>query len=559
MQLNFTFFSSIARICFCACLLVMLPAHAKRLALVMGNDNYTSVTKLQKAGNDATALARELKAAGFTVQLHKDLNYRGMVKAVETFTNSITGGDEVVVFYAGHGVQIKTGSYLLPTDIEASSESEVEKTAYELNALTDKISEAKPAFSLVMVDACRDNPLKAKGRSVGNTRGLSAVEPPKGQMVVYSASRGQQALDRLSDSDANLNGVFTREFIARMKKPGVKIEDLMKEVQDSVETLAKSINHEQRPAIYNEARGNFYFFGPTTVQTSPSPPVSNKQHKEEKFWEDVKLAGNKEAYEAYLQRYPAGIYAYLAKANILRLSDISKPPVNQPTIPETNQTETKLIGDAETQKLIQEATIRKDAKAQYNLGNRYFNGTGGLTKDLIQAEKFFRLAADQGESNAQVSLGDFYRNGLGGLNKNFAEAFKLYQLSVNQGNPRAQDILGWLYAYGQAGLVKDEVQAEKLFRLSADQKNFNGQYNLGVFYVYGRGGLPKDEVQAEKLFRLAANQGNPNGHFMLGIFYLEGRGGLVKDEAEAIRLFKLAASKNNQYAQEQLRKLGATW
>jgi len=144
-----------------------VPAHAKRLALVMGNDNYTSVTKLQKAGNDATAMARELKAAGFVVQLHKDLNYRGMVKAVETFTNSITGGDEVVVFYAGHGVQIKNGSYLLPTDIEASSEKEVEKTAYELLALTDMISEAKYAFGLVMIDACRDNPLEVSGPSVG--------------------------------------------------------------------------------------------------------------------------------------------------------------------------------------------------------------------------------------------------------------------------------------------------------------------------------------------------------------------------------------------------------
>ena len=250
--------------------LFTLPVQAKRIALVMGNDNYTSVSKLQKAGNDATAMARELRAAGFTVQLHRDLNYLGMVKAVETFTNGITGGDEVVVFFAGHGVQIKNGSYLLPTDIEANSESQVEKTAYELLALTDKISEAKPAFSLVMVDACRDNPLKSKGRNIGNARGLSAIEPPKGQMVVYSASRGQQALDRLGESDPNPNGVFTREFIARMKKPGVKIEELMREVQDSVETLAKTVSHEQRPAVYNESRGNFYFVknGDSKLQTS---------------------------------------------------------------------------------------------------------------------------------------------------------------------------------------------------------------------------------------------------------------------------------------------------
>ena len=217
-------------------------------------------------------MAKELRAAGFTVQLQKDLNYRSMVKVIESFANTITGGDEVVVFYAGHGVQIKNGSYLLPTDIEANSEKEVEKTAYELLALTDMISEAKPAFSLVMVDACRDNPLKSSGRSGGNSRGLSAIEPPKGQIVVYSASRGQQALDKLNDKDKNPNGVFTREFISRMKKPGVKIEDLMREVQDAVETLAKTVNHEQRPAIYNETRGNFYFFNPSNTQIGQTPP-----------------------------------------------------------------------------------------------------------------------------------------------------------------------------------------------------------------------------------------------------------------------------------------------
>ena len=270
-------------------------AHAKRVALVMGNDNYTAVTKLQKAGNDADAMARELRAAGFTVQLQKNLNYRSMVKVVESFANGITGGDEVVVFFAGHGVQIRSGSYLLPIDIEADSESQVEKTAYGINDLTEKLSEAKAAFALVVIDACRDNPLKTKGRSIGATRGLSAVEPAKGQMIVYSASRGQQALDRLSDRDPSPNGVFTREFIARMKKPGVRIEDMVREVQDAVETLAKTVSHEQRPALYNEARGNFYFYGPTTVQVAPQSnavPKMTQAQKEEKFWDDALRNGH---------------------------------------------------------------------------------------------------------------------------------------------------------------------------------------------------------------------------------------------------------------------------
>ena len=114
----------------CGILLVAFSVQAKRLALVMGNDNYASVSKLQKAGNDADAMARELTAAGFTVTKHRDLNYRSMVKAIDAFSESITGGDEVVVFYAGHGVQIKAGAYLLPVDIEAENEAQVERTSY---------------------------------------------------------------------------------------------------------------------------------------------------------------------------------------------------------------------------------------------------------------------------------------------------------------------------------------------------------------------------------------------------------------------------------------------
>ena len=259
-------------------MLFCLHVQAKRVALVIGNDNYIAVSKLQKAGNDANAMARELKNAGFAVQLHQNLNYRATVRAVESFAQGIQGGDEVVVFYAGHGVQIKNGSYLLPTDIEVKSESEVEKTAYDLFTLTEKLAEAKPAFSLVIIDACRDNPLKSKGRSIGNARGLSAIEAPKGQMIVYSASRGQQALDRLLEKDPNPNSVFTRELLARMKNPGMKIEDLMRDVQNSVEELAKSVKHEQRPAIYNESRGNFYFYNfDANMQANPAyilPPIA---------------------------------------------------------------------------------------------------------------------------------------------------------------------------------------------------------------------------------------------------------------------------------------------
>jgi hypothetical protein len=263
-----------------------------RIALVIGNDSYLNVVALERAGSDANSMARELGKAGFEVMLHRNLNYRSMVKAIDALKSKINGGDQVVVFFAGHGVQIRAGSYLLPVDIEIASETIVEKTAYSLNDLTEMLSAAKSSFALVIVDACRDNPLKLNGRSIGGAGGLNAIEPPKGQMVVYSASRGQQALDKLDSKDLNPNGVFTREFVSRMNRSGLRIDDLVHEVQDAVETLARTVNHEQRPAVYSEARGSFYFFPPTSIQIRQQkqlPPAEKATEKIENVnWEIMK-------------------------------------------------------------------------------------------------------------------------------------------------------------------------------------------------------------------------------------------------------------------------------
>lgn len=329
------------------------PAQAKRLALVIGNDNYLHISKLYKAGNDADAMARELRNAGFSVQLQKNANYRTMVKSVEAFANSITGGDEVIVFFAGHGVQLRTGSYLLPTDIEASSESEIEKTAYALDDLMQKLSDAKPAFSLMLVDACRNNPIKSNKRNVGASKGLSAVEPPKGQMIVYSASKGQEALDRLDDKDTHPNSVFTRQFIAKMKQPGVRIEDMMREVQDAVESMALSISHEQRPAIYNEARGNFYFYGPTAVQVSNEKPTPARDPDEE-AWAMAQRVNSSKSYAAYIEAFPKGKFISAARIAVSSVRDTSETAIKTSPNPLPTPVNRNVGGTQDT--LIQEIT-----------------------------------------------------------------------------------------------------------------------------------------------------------------------------------------------------------
>ncbi len=298
--------------------------HARRVALVIGNDNYQQVTRLEKAGNDADAMARELAAAGFEVRKHRDLDFKQMVVAFEAFFDQIKGGDEVAVFYAGHGVQTDRGSYLLPTDVEGDTQSQIEKVSYSVNGLLEELDKVKPRFSLIIVDACRDNPLRSRGRTIGVARGLNAPDLARGQMVVFSAGKNQKALDSLNDKDANPNGVFTREFIARMRRPGLNVEALALEVKNSVERLARTVNHDQRPLIVNDSTGEFYFFGPggtngNGTATTQGQPLANEAAREDQFWQDTKAPDNIEGYEAYLSTYPGGRYAGLARANISRL------------------------------------------------------------------------------------------------------------------------------------------------------------------------------------------------------------------------------------------------
>jgi hypothetical protein len=197
-----------------------LPAHARRLALVVGNDDYKQFSRLDKAGNDAEAMAKELEAAGFEVSLRRDLAYRKMVVAFEEFYDKVKPGDELVIFYAGHGVQTERGAYLLPADVEGDTQSQIEKMSYSVNGMLEELDRMKPRFTLLIVDACRDNPLRVRGKAIGAARGLSGPDVAKGQMVVFSAGRNQKALDSLGPTDRHPNGVFTRELLARMKLPG---------------------------------------------------------------------------------------------------------------------------------------------------------------------------------------------------------------------------------------------------------------------------------------------------------------------------------------------------
>ena len=229
-----------------------------RRALVIGNDTYQEVSKLQNARADAKAMGAALQKVGFTVTSKSDLTERGMKDALRAFKNEIRGGDEVVIFFAGHGVQLGSANFLLPVDIRGQSEDQVKDEAMPLQRMLDDIQDSKAKFALAIIDACRDNPFKTAGRTIGG-RGLAATSAASGQMIIFSAGAGQQALDRLNDNDKDPNGLFTRIFLKEMNKPGIAVDRILRNVRAEVVRLSKAVGHDQVPSLYDQAMGDFYF------------------------------------------------------------------------------------------------------------------------------------------------------------------------------------------------------------------------------------------------------------------------------------------------------------
>lgn len=231
---------------------------ARRLALVIGNDSYTTVTPLQNARADARAMAAQLGKLGYAVTLRTDLTERAMKDELRQFNSRIQGGDEVLFFFAGHGVQIGGTNYLLPADIRGDSAEQVRDDALPLQKVLDDIQDRKARFTLAIVDACRDNPFKGSGRAIG-TRGMAPTTPATGQMVLFSAGAGQQALDRLNPGDRDPNGLFTRVLLRQIEQPGVSVDRLMRAVRAEVVAKARAVGHEQVPALYDQSIGEFFF------------------------------------------------------------------------------------------------------------------------------------------------------------------------------------------------------------------------------------------------------------------------------------------------------------
>jgi hypothetical protein len=235
------------------------PIFAMRRALVIGNDNYKYVEKLQNAKEDAKAMSIALKQVGFDVTEKFDLGQKETIASIREFQERINPGDEILFFFAGHGVEIDGKNYLVPTDNLGEGKYVKEDSIDLKMSVLETFEKRKAKITIAVIDACRNNPFKSDGRSMSG-RGLAPTTAATGQMIIQSAGAGQKALDRLvSDPPETKNGVFTRVFVKEMLKPGIPIFQMVRNVRSEVVSLAQSVGSDQMPSFYDQVNGDFYF------------------------------------------------------------------------------------------------------------------------------------------------------------------------------------------------------------------------------------------------------------------------------------------------------------
>jgi WD40 repeat protein len=261
----------------------------KRVALVIGNDRYANLAsgeQLQKAVNDARAVGGALKQIGFDVAEGENLGRQALIDRLDEAAQRVTLGDTAFFFFAGHGVAVDGVNYLLPADVPAVGTGQITRltgAALAEDTITAAFRRAGARVAVVVIDACRNNPFGASGtRGIGGERGLQPVPPPRGVFTLYSAGRGEVALDRLSDSDRNLNSVFTRVLLPALTRADLDLPGLAVEVREEVTRLAESVGHAQSPAYYDETRGGRIFLAmqaglaPVPSREQPAPPLARR-------------------------------------------------------------------------------------------------------------------------------------------------------------------------------------------------------------------------------------------------------------------------------------------
>jgi caspase domain-containing protein len=307
---------------------VSLAAQAraeKRVALVIGNSAYKSAVELKNPRNDATDLASALGRLGFEVVAGNDLDKRTMERTIRDFGQKLAGADVALFFFAGHGLQVGGQNYLVPIDAQLAGEGDVDFEGIPLN-LVLKQMEREAKTSIVLLDACRDNPLARNlARSMGTRggqigQGLAEVKAGVGTLIGFSTQPGNVALD-----GEGRNSPYAGALVKHVATAGKDVSAILVAVRNDV---LQATGGRQVPWEHTSLTGQVFLQSASSPEAAPpaaAPPTTPATADYDKemeiaFWNAVKDSKSPAVLQTYLDRFPTGTFAGLARVLIDQLA-----------------------------------------------------------------------------------------------------------------------------------------------------------------------------------------------------------------------------------------------
>jgi hypothetical protein len=303
-----------------------------RIALVVGNSNYgKEIGSLPNPVNDAKLVASALAQTGFQVVTVTDVDWKKMKRAIQEFGDKLSAAGPsatALFFYAGHGVQVQGINYLVPVDAHIGKEADVKSETVSADDVLEQMEFAGTRVNIVILDACRNNPVGRSVRSV--TRGLAPMDSVRGTFIAYSTSPGSVA----ADGDGK-NSPYSAALAKTIVQPGVGIEEAFRDVRG----LVMAATEEKQVPWDSSSLTAPFFFKPGGAQfntaTSAAPAYSVEDDKA--LWEAISDSKQPDDYQAYLSQYPKGKYAVLARSRLAGLSGAAPSASAQPEQPKNEQ------------------------------------------------------------------------------------------------------------------------------------------------------------------------------------------------------------------------------
>ena len=307
-----------------------------RVALIIGNSDYKAAP-LDNPANDASDLANALEKQGFTVLVRENVGERGLKEAVDIFSKHLKKGGIGLFFFAGHGIQLKDQNFLLPVDVGFDNETDVAFKSISAEYVLSRMAEAGNRINVVILDACRNNPLQLARRTINKGLGVMNVgRAERGTFIAYATSPGSTAAD-----GTGRNGLYTKHLLRALETKDTDIDKVFGRVRTGV---VQDTNGEQVPWTSSSVVGSFYFNvaediaalqRPTASVAAtheaaaeaaqiPYDPVQERAH-----WERIKESRNPADFLAYLEQFSGAQRAAYARWLVQKYGGVLPAPTQR--------------------------------------------------------------------------------------------------------------------------------------------------------------------------------------------------------------------------------------